>query len=657
MLRRLALLVPLVASCGKVPLRPVDAGFALADVAWFAEEETVFVFHQLFAEQGINPESRLEIRFTTNDGTTDWTPVRDFEPVHTHLDVDCGPNARCGSWSFHLPLEPRNVTLRLRYHPDGELALVAPTTFNAVGRGPAHDNRSLIVYGVFGRLNERIQWRARHQFPTVRNEQATLLGLRREWTVEDPRYGRTALVAPGNPYGYGVTCPPTAIPLDWQPVGTDQRAAFAPETLPTAASASLSVCADATVTDALGTFTTTAAARKNPEVRPAFPRLESPIRDATPVKFFLAPCERTIEPVHEEMQRQRLQMEDTPTTCTDDWENPLFEDSLVVLFRDAVEAERAANNDMVLVIGLHQDERGVPPVVERALSRVLPGERHRTSPRLAGAFVFDSVARTIDDDSLSQTTLWCPSTINAVDNSAACAVLPVNPQINLGPLSATQLPILPPRGQLLDFLDEFGANQAGQVEELSWLTPEFAATADHVDSGDFGLVTFLNNERISAEVGHAFSFCATDEIQNVAFRSALTEEFGEAAAVPVALLPDWHNAVREADYELGLFWDFPFLLELDYRTFAAGAVAVAGFSVPFGIGSDEVSYYGSPLWRADSFPIGNQLQQCTRFCDHPTFDSAGVYKIMEPYRETYAQACYRPAFPDPNAFIGFPRDP
>lgn len=654
---QLALALPLLASCGKVPLTPVDAGFVLADVSWFAEEETLFVFHEVNAAQGINELSEIEIRFDTDDEAVDWTPLSSFERVHTHLDVDCGPRALCGSTSFRLPIEPRNVVIRLRYHPQGELALPAPTTFNVVGPGTAHDNRSLLVYGVFDETNERIQWRARHQFPTIRNEQATLLGLRRRFSVEDPRYGRTALVDPGNPYSYGVDCPDTFVKLDFESVETDDRAKFAAETLPIAAREAVAVCGESTVTDAKGTFTTPAVARKNPEVRPAFPRLNSPIRDATPLKFFLAPCEREIEPIHEAMQRQRLQMEDTPVTCTDDWMDPAFEEELVVLFRDTMEAERTNNNDMVLVIALHQDERDLGQVVERAIGRVVPTERHRTSPRLAGAFVLDSVARLLADESLSPSTLWCPSTINAIDNSAACAVLPVNPQINLGPLSASELPILPPRSQYLTFLDTFGAGQAGEVEELRWLTPEFAATAEHVDFGGFGVATFLNNERISAEVGDAFSFCPDESIWNVAFRTPLTPMFNESGVVSIDTLPAWHNEVRETDYELGLFWDFPYLLRMDYRAVTAGAVTAIGFSVPFGIGRDETSYYGTQLWEVDELVIEEQLLQCTRFCDHATFDSAGVFKVNEPFRSSYASACYVPAYPQPGDLEGFPVDP
>ena len=54
--------------------------------------------------------------------------------------------------------------------------------------------------------------------------------------------------------------------------------------------------------------------------------------------------------------------------------------------------------------------------------------------------------------------------------------------------------------------------------------------------------------------------------------------------------------------------------------------------------------------------LENLLTQCRRFCDHPTFDSAGVYHVTDPFRTTYAQACYLPDYPALGD-SGFPSDP
>jgi hypothetical protein len=667
------------AGCPKVAISDVAAEFTLADTAWFAEEETLFVFWQISAEQGLGDPSVVEITYATDDERVSWTPVSDLAKVHTHLNVSCGTKHLCGSTSIHVPLEPREVDLRLRYHNEGELALEANTVFNVVDVGPAHSHRSLLVYGVFDETNQRVQWRGRHQFPTLRNHEAEGLGLRRDFWIRDQRYGTTDEIgAADNPYGYGEPCPDSFEASNLAEVATYERAVFNAEDLPLDASTESTVCGPSTVTDALGTFTTDAFAQKNPEVRPAFPVLKSPVHDATVLAYFLAPCDRTLSEDHEEMQRQRLLIGDLAPICTDDWESDSFVDELVVTFSDAVEAEREAGQDMVLMIGLHREEDGVADALQIALNQVVPEERHRSSPRLVGAFVFDSDIEGLSVPELEPVTLWCPASGGTGASARTCAISPDNPDFELGPFTFGSLPILPSRDLYLDFIDTYSIRQAGEMSSLAFLTPEFAATTDHIDLGEFGTITFLNNEIISAAPEDAFSYCVPELPPPVVFRTevlggdlfatvlarwcadgTVDEDFCSLASLGVLTLdylPWWHGQFGESTYELGLFWDFPFLLRMEYETFTAGAVSAFGFSVPFGIGADGESYLGTYLWTDDEFSLEDELTQCKRFCDNPTFDSAGVYHVTDPFRTTYADSCYLPVYPQLGD-SGFPLDP
>jgi hypothetical protein len=678
-----AALLPLLtgsgAGCTKVSISDVAASFEVADAAWFEAEETLFIFYEISAEQGIGDPSVVELTYATDDQRVDWTPLSEFAPIHTHEPVDCGPQALCGSWSLHVPIEPREVSLRMRYHEDGELALDSDTVYNVIDIGPAHTHRSMVVYGVFDETNQWIQWRGRHTFPTLRNERVEELGLRRWFQVGDQAYG-TALTpaATVNPYGYGLDCPDDFLAADVGEVTTLERAVFNDVALPLDASSASAVCALSTVSDATGAFSTDALAQKNPEVRPAFPLLRSPIGNATPLEFFLAPCDRVIDAEHEEMQRQRLLVEDVPTYCTDDWEDDEWEDELVTALVAAVEAERDRGKDMVLVIGLHRDEQGVALNVQEALARVVPEERHRTSPRLAGAFVFDSDIEGLIVTELESSTLWCPADAGDGASGRTCAISPDNPGLELGPFEFGSLPILPSRDLYLEFIETYSVRQAGSVESYEFLTPEFAATTDHIDLGAFGAITFLNDELISADGDDAFSWCVPSDPPQVYWRSdflvsdnfalalangcatgAFDEEFCSLASLGVMgieWLPWWHSTFFEETYELGLYWDFTFLLQMKYEAFTAGAVSAFQFSVPFGLGFDGEAYYGGYTWVADEFSLEDALTQCTRFCENPTFDSAAVYHVTDPFRPTYMTSCYLPDLPEPGN-DGFPRDP
>ncbi|WP_257450433.1 hypothetical protein [Archangium lipolyticum] len=652
-----------VAACEKVPIVDINAGFALADVAWFEEEDTLFVFYQANAEQGLGPESQIELTVRTDHFELPWTPLSQLRTVHTHVPVDCGPKSVCGSTSLALGEPPRDVRLRLRYHRDGEMALNARVVLNVIGRGPAHTNRSLLVYGVFDETNTHVQWRARHQFPTLRNHDVQKYGLRRHFSISDRRHGAIAANFGQNPYGYGSVpgCPGALPPLDFGPVETTDRAVFDVGTLPLSASESPVVCARSTVTDAQGgTFEAVTLARKNPQVRPAFPVLRSPITENIPVKFMLSPCRRTISSPHYKMQEQRLFLEDAPEICIDDWNVRGFADELASQFRTRIDQVRMQGRDMVLVLGLHHDDTTgrLGTVLEEALQKVLPFERDKSSPRVTGAFVYDSVVHVVGRPELRRLVLWCPPNHPVddlgevpADASSNCPAVSEIPDLQLGPFRFNQIPILTTRAQYLRFIGKYSEAQAGRMTSMSFRAPEHTPLSDNVPIGEFGTATFYNNELITAEPGDAFSYCPEADKRRIVFRTPSTPE-----PVGLELLPELHQSAPQPAYALGLFWDFPFLLKAKYESYLAGAATAYSFSVPFGIVSSREETWASQTWTTGEFPVGDILAQCTRFCAHPTFDTSVTYNVQALFRDAYRMQCYRPMFPRPGDG-GFPHDP
>jgi hypothetical protein len=647
-----------------VPIVDINAGFPLADFSWFEDEQTLFVFYRVEAEQGIGPESLIELRYTTDQVDVPWTSLNALTPVHTHLPVDCGPNTRCGSLSVKVEQVPRSVGLRLRYHRDGALSLDADAVFNVVASGPPHLTRSLVVYGVFDETNTLVQWRARHQFPTVRNQQAQELGLRRTFSIDRASYGDLTIGA-DNPYGYGLTpaCPAGLSALNWPQRMTSERAVFETTPLPLTASAALTVCAAATVTDAVGTFTTTAVARKNPQVKPAFPVLRSPIRENSPIRFLVRPCNRVISQEHLEMQLQRLLLLEAPTLCTDDFATPSFVDTITATIKARVDAERRNGKDMLLVMAIHQDDSTgrLNAAIEQVLERILVPEREKSSPRVSGAFLFDSAAYRLTIDALRPLVLWCPSRLASpfdLDSTEGpserdCALQP-DLEFMLGPARLTQLAILPTRDQYLKFIQRYSVAQAGTVKKLSFFAPERTAVSENAPVGEVGVLTKLNNEIISAGPDDAFSFCSTED-QGVA-RIAVQPVGVPSETIPLSALPAFHAQSKASAYALAVFWESSFIVKMDYETRTAIGASVLSLTLALGIANSNQRFLGNEQWKRDSFSLADSLAQCTRFCDHPTFDSAGVYQPSARFRQTYAQQCYRPLFPVLGNG-GFPSDP
>jgi hypothetical protein len=582
--------------------------------------------------------------------------------VHTHVPVSCGAHSLCGSKSLRIARAPRDVGLHLRWDQNAELSLDSGLVLHIVGSGPPYLNRSLLVYGVFDEDNQHIQWRSRNQFPALRNEQATAYGLRRDFKISDQAYGETGADFSSDPYGYRFApgCPTSMTALGFSPLETTDRAIFEPEAMPLASSTFSTVCANSVVTDATGTFAAPALARKNPEVRPAFPVLRSPILQDTQIGFVLHPCQRTISDTALAMQKQRLQLTTFTEICIDDLGDPSLPSAIETSIRDQIEQVRPAGNDMALTLALHHDDQtgAVTSMVEQALADILPSESAKSSPRVTGAFVFDSYAHTINDPTVAQLTLWCPAPgdpqlKNISDASQRSCALEPDPDAVLGPFSFSSLPILPSREQYLNFVNEYSEAEAGTVQSLTISAPERTPLSSDTSVGQFGRATFFNDEVFTAQTTDAFSFCpsADPRVGAVVFVSP-----GNSTPLAISQLPMFQEALPQPEYALGLIWDFPFLLHLQYREVLAGAGAAYGFTVPFGIGSDAQKYYGSALWTAPDFPLQNVLLQCTRFCDDPTFDNAGVYNVGQTFRQAYGNNCYQPSFPAVGSG-GFPSDP
>jgi hypothetical protein len=665
-------LLPLLSSANceaRVPIVDVGAFFAIADTTWFEDEQTLFVFYRVDADQGLSEHSQIELAFRTDDVDQDFAEVETFANIHPHVAADCGRHTICGSWSLKVSLPPRDVRVRLRYHEDGPLTLDAEVAAHVVAAGRPHDSRSAIVYGVFDEGNQRVQWRLRHQFPAIRNQDATALGLRRTFTIEDAEHGsiddNVKLQLVDQPYGYGLAslCPLDFLPLNTPPLTSSDRAVFAPDPLPEiGAGASADVCARSTVVDALGEFSTAALARKNPQSAPAFPALQSPIALTTQIPFMLETCNDIVSEPHRLMQLQRLLLRESNVVCIDDFAVPGFSDRLARRFQDIINTTRdAGDDDMILLIGLNRadDNEAVAVAVEAALAQVVDEESDKSTPRLAGGMVFDSAAYAPRLAPVARLVLWCPANtpgddLEEVSNVSlrSCAVQ-LAEDIKLGPVRLASLPILPTRKQYTGFVERFSEDLTGETKSLTFRAPIRTPLSENVELGAFGTATFFNNEAISADVDDAFSFCPSEDpgAAAVVFRVD-----GVPEVFPLLLLPDVHAAFPQSRYALGIAWDFPYLLQLKYDAVLGGAVTAAGFTIPFGPHSPAEQFLGSFLWEQESIELREALLQCSRFCDHPTFDSSGVYNIRDLFNEFYRNQCYAPKFPL-TTDGGFPLDP
>jgi hypothetical protein len=675
----------------RVPLVPANAAFSLADAVWFEDEQTLFVFWRFGADQGLGPTSRIEIGVQTANTLQAPQPVDDYEPVHRHVDVDCGVRGRCGSLSIRVREEPLSVPIRLRWHEDGELVLEQDAALTIMRAGEPWKQRSAVVYGVFDEENAHVQWRLRHQFPNLGNLDVQALGLRRTFRVQDQRVGdldpaaRAGFVE--NPWGYALlpSCPAGFVAHDDDGLATDDRAIFSTNSIDPLLVTRQVVCAAAEVTDATGTFTATALARRNPDVVPAFPFLRTPVAEARRVQFDLVTCTNVVDPAHLQMQQQRL-LHDTATICVDDLEQPDRQGALKARFDAVIDDERLLGDDLVLSVVLNREDadEGIGVAVEAVLQDVLSEERTKTSPRAVGAVVYDSASFEQRIPEAKPYLLWCPAALGIddlaelVDPSVLnqlyhCAVsldvaVPVDLPEPFDRLTIAQLPLLATRRQFANYVARYGEGAVGETTKLTLLAPRRGADARDVIIGDgvddlggildpfspfssSDIATFFDDEYLTVLPEESLSVCSGDASGNVVVQASLDE-------MPSALdaLPSRHASDPRPRYQLGLRWDGAFYLRFDYRAVIGTTTEVVGLTLPFSPSLPGSVSFREDLWTAASFDLRDELSKCRRFCDHPTFDSAGIYQVLVPFSPGYQNDCYAPRFPTP-ADGGFPDDP
>lgn len=658
--RRAALFALALAACGKVPVSEVDAAFTIADATWFAEEGTVFLFYRIDADQGLGKDSVIEVSWRTATEEVPWTDLSTLPMVHAHVPADCGLYTRCGSASLSVLSYPQSFDVRLRWHRDGEISLLPDKNYQltTVWGGDPDKARSLLVYGVFDESNRRVQWRARHQFPSLRNMEVEALGLRRWFQISEQAAGwEDARPVGKNPYAYGFdSCPSgSGTDLGWESVSTTERAVFDPAALELPQDAASRVCALSTVTDAHGTFEAPVVALKNPDTKGDLPVLHSPIRKNRHLEFLLRPCTRTISAEHLAMQKQRLLLRNPIEICIDGWRSATFTRDFTARMNLEIDDARTGGEDMMLTLAIHHDDTSgqLAMKVEAALLDAMALERTRSSPRVSGAFLLDSYGHQVVSRSLAPLVSWCPGAVTDEDAPflSQCPVQPDGVVIPLDPFMLGVIPIMPSRDAYLFFIDQFSKAQAGEMNSLDFLAPVRTPLSVDIEE-EVGRTTFFNNEAISVEPGDVFSFCWTpdSDAEHVRF-------LHDGAEAPLRL-EAFTQALRhhpQTRYPVGLHWDVPFMALLSYDMVIAGSVTAFSFTIPFGVPVGQTGSYGSRVWTRENFSIAETLKRCVRFCQHPTFSSSGQYDVMLPFDTEYEARCYRPRFPVPSDG-GFPSD-
>lgn len=634
---------------------------------WFAEEQTTFFFYELKSNVPLGQRGQLQIRpgelsehQDSGKGVDGWYQLQDLKLVHEHSTVACGDDVICGSFSLRTSI-PRPVRLRYHYVVDG--GLVSEFTFYPkTVRGEGSLGRSLVVFGSFDRDNRWQRWQARHRFPDFSHEAAERLGLRRSFSVREFALVRSSLaLAPQYPFGYGQAHLCESGPT--LSLGSAPESASAPfwllEDLGKDLDEASGVCATVRVRDARGDYDAPGLALKNPEVATVTEQLHLTMTLTKTVSMIFKHCGEHQDQGYLDLQKSRLSLAaDHLEHCLEQHD----EKSLATLIDEELGALYAAGQrDLSLVFILHYTSPELRQRVQQTFATIAAAVSNADIyPYVSGLFIYDSYP-SLSKETLTQwRTMWCPSLTlprqnrddvrldTDVNSFPSCSFMPAG--LKLGAVELKFSPILPS----YDAYQDLDAEQ----KDIRSTRLKIYGPAQVVRDGRLimqqhaqgGIGVFHPEDIISAAAAERYSYCHKhDASSRLAFRrvtSGAPDIEGPSALIS---LPKSHRERRANEvYQLGVLFDLPLLMVLDYEVQAAvGPRNMTGI-LSLKAKVNNTDWIASPLSFAEGrFAVGQALKVCRRYCEHPAFDAAGVYEFNSRWDEVYASKCYEPQIPQP----------
>lgn len=663
-----------VTACDKLPLHENRAQFDTATSHWFANERIQYVF---FSVGGLRPaQSKLTwpmgfeistgsgpaISALTAVGKDGFSKLDLSKAVHRHRLVECGDGRVCGSFSFRTDKPVRNLKLRFRYNTASDMNELTeiPTAEHPTGQGS--DSQSALVYGVFNPDNTRMQVRVHDNFGSPTNIEARAYGMDRKFLIEKLQSADLNLQdeintsrESGTPLLF-----PAKVCADVISRGGGGGSSFtfngkqgwAPTRFPSDEAAS-DTCFSVTMMDHQNTplAVNLAMGRKNPELTAQPLVIHPPLNRTFDIPVVFSYCQNhsgsneLLAPEFLRYQYYILGIDRSigVDACFATNEEDRFEKDVDRILSEKLrEARRTLANrmaaggppqDFFFRVIIHYNQMSSSEFQKRIGQRIIAkiqSERLLISPRLAGAFVYDS--RATQELSMDQSVIWCPrlappggqtgdADANCVPRDGGNVLFgPLNFEIPMGPFPTVD-----------SFLKNFRERgDRGEANDPSFSVSSVLTDANSVTANARGVsYSFLDGERISLAPGEKLKFCADrDTEQMLPQLGFLRPNDGAVLNVESAgqLLT---SDVDAPSLRVGIAWTSPFIGIFSFRLPLKGKI----FSIiPLSTSFNNEQRLGDPRWSKRTWNVGPLMQKCVRHCHHPYFDEAGVYQATENWR-------------------------
>ncbi len=679
--------------CHKVPLHENRGTFEVLAAHYFESEKTQYIFYSvtgLKAEQARTSwPSLFEIK--ANDIQSAALKVQadgyasiDFtQSVHKHRLVTCGENRLCGSMSFKAEHAPRNFDVRFKYHEKSSMKIEAAIGNSVHKADSSSSSQSAIVYGVFNDDNGRLQVRVHNNFGYPNDEDLPNFGMERSFEVSKVALENFSMddensvkKSSGN-----------ALLFPAEICERDSRARLAQ--LPAASSVAVarisgkegwwphrldpnenqnSACFKTRMLDRNGKALSEswAMARRNPVLQRESLIISSPMKEARKIPLVISYC--LDQPDSLNLTSQAFldyqlfilgAPKSAPGTAIDvcfavGQEERFGRDLDRVLNEKIAAARRSRSDDKDFLLTVAINHRLSPVIVRfhqmiaTALDRKIHEERILVSPRLVGAFVYDSDS--LEERGLSgamagnSSTIWCPRVLEGEktgqDPSTANCASFKGGKIDLGPINfLIPMGTFPTLSAYVDYSQKYGDKGLSRNPQL---TARALKTNVNTVPGDAGATyTFFDGERVEIEAGQSLRFC-TDRDSEGLLSSVVARTVDSTGARKVLtsaqLTGETLGGARDTTVDLGLSWEYPFVGGITFEIPIEGSVFEI---IPIQTSTGGAQAIGDMKWTRPSWNIGRVLQKCAKYCDHPFFDEAGIYQAGTTWR-TSTNRCPTP---------------
>jgi hypothetical protein len=658
----LLLVLFFLSTCKKVPLEN-DAGvFTFSSAHYFESEKTVYVFFEVTELPERLEHAFFEMNFQSYYGLARAYEKIDFtKGVHEHELVKCSDRSLCGSYSFKSERQIHEVGVRLRYSSESDLNIEQSIPVNVHSYGYYEDtaissfNKSAVLYGVFDKGNSKMQVRVLDNFSSPSDSDISRFGMKRKFRVSN--FNFVSISSLQDTYNCGEFEGADILELQGRKTAWVNKE-FSPEDV------SPSVCFGAKLLNKENVEIDRLAGVgfRNPVIAKTAMTMRTPLSETKKIPVVLSYCtdnDYSAKQVNQEFldyQRFIVGFQDQPTDLCFKVgrENEFKQDLQALLAKKLTEAkaDNPSEQDLAFVVILHHNFTREFQIFHKTLAAnlklLVENERTAITPRLSGAFVYDSSTDFSKANNTSPQIMWCPrelppETKNTVEMANEnCTNLPgsgldlqfINFVAPMGPFPSLR--------NFSEYTQEYG--HVGLARSPKFSLKAVQKSPLTVDDGR-NHITFFEATRLDVSADQYIHLCHerdTDKIlPSLRFKPASSPR--EVPSLTSDQIEEiWRNPRNDDTYSLGLVWEYPFWGAIEYDAPVSGKLVSV---IPFQRSFSQTQSLAEKRWRTPSWDLGQLMDRCIRYCNHPFFDEMGVYQLG--MRWDQDRRCTRSVYPIP----------